>query len=258
MAVYCIRLFSVVAMTAAMTASAVEFDVAFDRPDATYKCGEKATFSVTAKPGKDETEVKGVVTCSFSDYSTNAAFCTFCVDLATAQTFKVSNTLRKPGFLKLSLGMEGVRNPPFWSAAFDPTKIRKGSPSPKNFDTFWKKSRQHLAKTVPLDPQVVHVPERSTKDYEMYRVSFASLGRRVYGQMTLPKNVKPPYAASVQICSHGWADYSNFTRGNRKVAVLWFTVFPFETDWEWRTNGLTDKFKALQKECIDKLSLIHI
>ena len=52
----------------------------------------------------------------------------------------------EPGFLRLSLPptKSGRDDPYVFSVGFEPEKIRKGSPSPDDFDAFWDEARNGI------------------------------------------------------------------------------------------------------------------
>jgi cephalosporin-C deacetylase-like acetyl esterase len=166
----------------------------------------------------------------------------------TGVAFTVSGTLTEPGFLRLTLPpTENGRNDPFvFSVGFEPEKIVKGSPSPVDFDRFWADEKARLAREVPLDPIVVRVPERSTADFNFYRISFATFGRRVHGYMSVPADrSKAPFPVDFGVNAAGFGDWTNEMQGEKDSIRVQFSVYPFPPDWKWRENGLEAKYKAM-------------
>lgn len=221
--------------------------VSVDRSPAVYRCGEKALFTIAATPEKPDGTLEGEMTLEFSDYELATVPECVTVSLATSRVFRVARTLRKPGFIRLRIedGLSDVTPP--WTVAFSPEKIRKGSPLPADFASWWKSELKRAEKEVPLDPQMTLVPERSKPSFNMYRVSFATFGRRVYGTLSIP--TKPGrHPLNVQIASAGFADFANFGGSSPNEAMLWFSVFPFRPDWEWRKLNIEADFRAMNRE----------
>jgi len=169
----------------------------------------------------------------------------------TGVAFTVSGTLREPGFLRLSLPetKDGRSDPFVFSVGFEPEKIKKGSPSPSDFDEFWAEARARLAREVPLDAQMTKVPERSTAAFDFYRISFATFGRRVHGYMSVPTDKsKAPFPVDFGVNSAGFGNWTNDMAGERDSIRVQFGVYPFEPDWKWNENGLKAKYWAMDAE----------
>lgn len=239
---------------AAASAVAATYRVDLDRPGGIYRCGETATFSVRLLEKKNlaKSERSFAVLDNFgTTVLTNMPF-----DVsATGVLFKVSGTLREPGFLWLSLPpTKNGRGDPFvFSAGFEPEKIRKGSPSPNDFDAFWADARARLAREVPLDAKMVRVPERSTKAFDFYRISFATFGRRVHGYMSVPTDKsKAPFPVDFGVNAAGFGGWTNDMRGEKNSIRVQFSVYPFPPDWRWKQNGLEAKYKAMDAEVQSK------
>ena len=230
-----------------LAASAVTYKVDLDRPDGIYRCGETATFTVRLLEKKNlaGSERAFAVLDNFgTTVFTNMPFEVSSV----GAVFKVSGTLREPGFLRLTLpSTKNGRNDPFvFSAGFEPEKIRKGSPSPADFDAFWADARARLAREVPLDAQMTRVPERSTAAFDFYRISFATFGRRVHGYMSVPKDkTKAPFPVDFEVYAAGFGGWTNDMTGRGDAICVCFSVYPFAPDWKWRKIGLEAKYKEM-------------
>ena len=226
------------------------YKVDVDRPDGVYRCGDAATFTVRVLSGKDIVPVESP-TARLDDFGT----CTLTnmpFDVtATGVAFTVSGTLRKPGFLRLSLPptKDGRRDPFVFSVAFEPEKIVKGSPSPADFDEFWAEARARLAREVPLDAQMTRVPERSTDKFDYYRISFATFGRRVHGYMSVPTDkARAPFPVDFEVCAAGFGSWTNDMQGDADSIRVKFSVYPFAPDWNWRSSGLEAAYNAMDAE----------
>ena len=224
------------AALAAFSSAAVEFSVFTDRGDAAgYKCGEKTVFTVTALD-KGKALTNGVVVARL-DWCGGKKLFEKKIDLAAGNPFKIEGKLDEPGFLRLSVS--GLGGSACYSSAYEPLKLRKGSPSPADFDSFWAEARARLAREVPLDAQMVKVAERSTKAFDFYRISFASFGRRVYGYMSVPTDKsRAPYPVLLEVSAAGFGGWTNDMSGSADSIKVFFSVYPFEPNWKWKELGL--------------------
>ena len=178
------RIFGMMLLAGALAFAQTTFKIQADRETCFYACGERATFTVTAVDSNGVPVKAGTVTASLDNFGPKK-FEKRSVDLARENPFTVAGTLAEPGFLRLCLAGKGCKNQVF-GVGYEPEKLEKGSPSPDDFDALWADARAKLAREVPLDAQVVRVPERCTKDFDFFRISFATFGRRVYGYMSVP------------------------------------------------------------------------
>lgn len=66
---------------------------------------------------------------------------------------------------------------------------------PDDFDAFWDRVQAELD-AIPLDPEMVHIPERSTPEVDVFEIHYTSLGGlRIAGWYCVPKTeyLKVPY-----------------------------------------------------------------
>lgn len=223
------------------------FKITADNTNYLYRCGERATFTVTAV-GTNGLPVKtGTVTASLDNFGPKK-FGKKVLDLARENPFKVTGTLAEPGFLRLYLAGKDCKNQVF-GVGYEPEKVQKGSPSPADFDAFWAEAKAKLAKEVPLDAQVVRVPERCTPEFEFFRISFATFGRRVYGYMSVPTEKSlAPYPVDFQVSAAGFGGWTNNMGGKRDAINVFFSVYPFEPHWNWEKLGLKAKYDELNAQ----------
>ena len=243
------RIASVVAFLS-LAASGATYKVDIDRSSGIYRCGEKATFTVrllsignlaSNGPACAQLDNFGMSVLTNLPFSVNS----------TGIAFTVSGTLDEPGFLRLSLPptRDGRKDPFVFSVGFEPEKIVKGSPSPGDFDAYWSAERKRLAREVPLDPQVVRVPERCTADFDYYRISFATFGRRVHGYMSIPADrSRAPFPVDFGVNAAGFGSWANDMGGSKDSIRVQFSVYPFPPDWKWKTVGLESKYKMMNAE----------
>ena len=247
------RIASVVAFLS-LAASGATYKVDIDRSSGIYRCGEKATFTVRLlSSGNLATNVTACA--QLDNFGTSVVTnLPFCID-TTGVTFTVSATLKEPGFLRLTLPpTQNGRDDPFvFSVGFEPEKIVKGSPSPADFDAYWASERARLAREVPLDAQVVRVPERCTADFDYYRISFATFGRRVYGYMSIPSDhSKAPFPVDFGVNAAGFGGWTNDMGGSKDSIRVQFSVYTFPPDWKWKEIGLEAKYKKMNAELKSK------
>ena len=137
------RSFAALSLFAALSALAATYKVETDKPGCVYRCGETATFTVTVLDTANLCSDAAKQEVTLDNFGPKAiAKETF--DIAKGSKFKVSGSLDSPGFLRLTLPR--TKSEAFvFGAAFEPEKIKKGSPSPADFDEFWANARKKLA-----------------------------------------------------------------------------------------------------------------
>lgn len=125
-------------------------------------------------------------------------------------TIQLCGKLAKPGFyrLKVTAHVGGKDYDGLCTAAFDPEKIVPATQCPDDFDDFWSKALKQ-ARQYDLDPHLTPLPDRSTKDVNVYEVSFVNdrPGGRIFGILCVP--VKPgKYPALLRVPGAGVRPYS--------------------------------------------------
>lgn len=97
--------------------------------------------------------------------------------------------MQKPGFyrLKVVAHVDGRDYTGTCTAAFSPEQLQPSTVMPADFDTFWSKAIEE-ARLTKLEPTKRLLPERSTKDVNVYEVSFQNvrLGSRTYAILCVP------------------------------------------------------------------------
>ncbi|MFO1437777.1 MAG: alpha/beta fold hydrolase [Verrucomicrobiaceae bacterium] len=153
--------------------------VTTDRPDATYKAGGTATFTI-------ESSQPAEVTLVFSKDG---------VQPQPAKTVKLeggklslTSKLDEPGFLQLRA--TSGKTTALAAAAYDPLQIKPSMPVPDDFDAFWTAQKAALAK-VPLKSTLTPV-ETAVKGVEAFDLQVECLGGKpVSGYFGRPKGAKP-------------------------------------------------------------------
>ena len=235
-------------------AAPFKYVVTNDHADLLYRVGEEASFTVTVQDTNGVKAVAGALEVTLDNFGPRNQL-RRTVDLAKENPFVVRGRLDEPGFLRLTAQAKGER-PFHWGVGYEPQKLEKGSPTPDDFDAFWAAARAELAREVSLDAQMTRVPERSTADFDFFRISFATFGRRVYGYMSVPTDkTKAPFPVEFQVAAAGFGGWSNNMHGEKGLIRVFFSVYPFEPHWDWAKTGLKAKYDAMQSACYKKYGL---
>ncbi len=178
----------------------VKIQVATDRKDALYKCGEKVTFQGTvSKNDKPLTTGKASVRVSNDGMKTIS---TQEIDLAQNNPFKVEGTMTVPGFLQCEVKLD-KDNKGYACAGFDPEKIQPAAQMPEDFNKFWNNGIQELEK-IPPDVKLEPLSQFSTPQFDCFKISFANIDNtRIYGFLSVPKDKKGPFPALISVLGAG-------------------------------------------------------
>ena len=205
------------------------FRVVTDHANALYHAGDEATFVVTVTNAESGVLKSGVFDWRLDNFG-NAVVAKGRADLAKGNPFVVKGSLGEPGFLRLSVSGGELKKPFVWGVGYDPEKIEMGGGEPADFDAFWADAIAKLDATVPPDPQLVHVPERSTGAFDFWRISFATYGgTRVWGFLSVPKDKsKAPFRTEVSVSAAGEGRWTMDMDGSPDKIRMHFTVHAFE------------------------------
>ena len=224
------------------------FNFSNDHENLLYTCGERATFKVKVTEQDGSAPTNGVLSARLDNFGPKK-IAEEKWNLAETNVFTIAGTLDEPGFLRLTVDGK------VWSVGFEPEKIKKGSPSPDDFDAFWKAAKEKLAKEVPLDVRMELVDECSTDAYDFYQVSFATFGRRVYGLLTVPKDKsKGPFPVNFGVNAAGFGNWTNNIQGSPDAICAQFSVYDWPMDPKWEEKGLKKKYDEMNAACAKKYS----
>ena len=226
-------------------AAPLTFTVAPDHTNHLYRVGEEASFTVTAMtngvPVRD-----GRVAAALDNFGPKTQGERI-FDLAKGNPFTVTGRLDEPGFLRLTLKAADTK-PLVWSVGYEPERIEKGSPLPADFDVFWSAARAKLACEIPLDAKMTKVEERSTPDFDFYRISFATFGRRVYGYMSVPTDkARAPFPVEISVSAAGFGSWTNDMQGEADRIRVFFAVYPWAPHWDWLAMGLKTAYDNMNE-----------
>lgn len=198
---------TIIPVCAQIRGNSIEVSVTPDHKDWNYKTGETAEFIVNVR--KSGTLLDNVKV----DYEAGPVMYpdTKKTDVALKDgTMKWKASMKTPGFyrLKVTAHVNGKDYEGLCTAGFSPEKIQPKAKCPDDFDKFWKETLER-ARWNDLDPTKRLLPERCTKDVNVYEVSFVNdkPGSRIYGILCLP--VKPgKYPALLRVPGAGVRPYS--------------------------------------------------
>lgn len=156
-----------------------------DHQDWTYRTGEKATFNVSVlKSGTLLNDVSIDLAAGPEMYQ-DVKKQTVLKD----GTLKLSGMMRQPGFYRVDVTAHvgGKDYKGACGAAFSPEQLQPSTVMPADFQSFWQDAVAEARKT-DLDPSKRLLPERCTKDVNVYEVSFQNerWGSRTYGILCVP------------------------------------------------------------------------
>jgi len=192
------------AMLAAALASFGGIEVLQDHPDALYRSGEEAAFTVSVKSDSGELLKEGKASWKLDNFGSRSIG-SGSAELSKSNPFTVRGRMDEEGFMRLTVSCG--TNKAVWGVGYDVEKIRQNEPRPADFDEYWASEKARLEREVPLDAKMVLDEERSNRQkvFNLYRVSFATFnGKRVYGFLAVPKDSsRAPFRVRVTVPGAG-------------------------------------------------------
>ncbi|MFL0161410.1 acetylxylan esterase [Aquirufa salirivi] len=201
-------LLSVFLAFAQPTEKQIKVQVSADHPDWLYKPGEKVTFSVlVSKNGSPIPQVKvryEIGPEKQESWKKDTQI------LANGSLQLDGGTLSGAGFLRCIViaEVDGKEYRNLATVGFSPNLLQATVANPSDFDAFWDKAKQDLAK-IPLDAKMTLMPERCTEKTNVYHVNIQNyrIGARLYGILCVPK--KPgKYPALLHVPGAGVRPYA--------------------------------------------------
>lgn len=188
-----------------------------DHSDWNYKVGETAKFTISVLRSGTPIE-NATIVCEAGPemYPTSKKTMTL-----RNGTTKVEGKMSKPGFYRVTVDYNegGKTYQGLCTAGFSPEKLTPTATCPADFDQFWSNTLAEARKTE-LDPHRELLPERCTKDVNVYEVSYNNnaWGSRIYGILCVP--VKPgKYPALLRVPGAGCRPYGGDVATASKGAV---------------------------------------
>ena len=172
-------------LSAQIRGSSIQVVVQPDHQDWTYKAGEKAGFVVLVlKSGTLLNNVSIDLTAGPEMYQDVKKSMTL-----KDGTYKLTGTMSQPGFYRVDVTahVDGKDYRGACGAAFSPERLQPSTVMPSDFCDFWQHAIAQARKTE-LNPTKRLLPERCTKDVNVYEVSFQNMqaGYRTYGILSVP------------------------------------------------------------------------
>lgn len=236
------------AVIAANLVRASTIEVSQDHPDALYRVGETAAFTVSVRGDDGRLETAGVAQWRLDNFG-SVKIGKGSVDLAKNNPFTVCGELKEAGFLRLEVDVS--TNSLTWGVGYDVEDIRQDEPCPADFDAYWQAEKARLAREVRLDARCERSERLSAKDYDCYRVSFATFGgKRVNGFLTVPTDkTKAPFGVKVCVPGAGPGAPGPWHGSATEISLL-LNVHGFEpsSDVSERTRQLNEQNAALAKK----------
>ena len=181
--ILCVMAFST--LSAQIRGSEIQVLVQPDHQDWTYKTGEKATFTVSVLRSGTLVDNVSIDLAAGPEMYQDVKKTTILKDGTT----KLAGTMKQPGFYRLDVTahVDGKDYKGACGAAFSPEQLQPSTVMPKDFSEFWQSVISEARKT-PLEPTKRLLPERCTKDVNVYEVSFQNLqpNYRTYGILSVP------------------------------------------------------------------------
>lgn len=104
-------------------------------------------------------------------------------------TLQLKGTMKQPGFYRVDVTahVDGKDYKGACAAAFAPGQLQPSTVMPQDFETFWQGAIKEARRT-DLNPTKRLLPERCTKDVNVYEVSFQNIqpNYRTYGILCVP------------------------------------------------------------------------
>ncbi len=181
--IFCMMAFST--LSAQIRGSSIQVVVQPDHQNWTYKAGEKAGFVVQVlKSGTLLDNVSIDLAAGPEMYQDVKKSMTL-----KDGTYKLTGTMSQPGFYRVDVTahVDGKDYRGACGAAFSPERLQPSTVMPGDFCDFWQHAIAQARKTE-LNPTKRLLPERCTKDVNVYEVSFQNMqaGYRTYGILSVP------------------------------------------------------------------------
>jgi len=205
LAILLLSLIAIVPMSAQVRGNSIVVTVEPDHKDWNYSVGEQCNFQVEVR--RSGTLVDGVPV----DYEAGPEMYPTEKKSLTLKdgTMRHRGKMNVPGFyrLKVVAHVDGKDYTAWCTAAFSPEKLQPSTQEPADFDQFWQKAIEE-GRWTSLEPTKRLLPERCTKDVNVYEVSFHNIrwNSRTYGILCEP--VKPgKYPALLRVPGAGVRPY---------------------------------------------------
>ncbi len=226
----------------------------------TYEIGERAEFSVTVLRNNvpiEGIEINYIIQPELVEIWDEGTL------ILKEDAVKIkAKEFTEPGFLRCTATVEvdGKEYSSYATAGFSPDKIEPTTTLPADFEEFWNKGKEDLAK-VSMNPVLTLMSERCTDKADVYHVQLDNIKGKIYGILCKPKK-EGKYPAILHVPGAGirpyygnvWeaeAGFVSFTIGIHGIPVnldksVYDNLMQGALNSYWTTN-LDDKDKAYFK-----------
>lgn len=173
-------------LQAQIRGSEIQVNVVPDHQDWNYQVGETATFKISVT--RSATLIDNVTI----DYEAGPEMYQDVKKKGVVLkdgTLTLKDKMKKPGFYRVDVKayVGGKEYKGACAAAFSPEKLQPTTVMPQDFESFWTDAVAE-ARKVDLNPTKRLLPERCTKDVNVYEVSFQNMqwNYRTYGILCVP------------------------------------------------------------------------
>ncbi|HEX2860728.1 MAG TPA: acetylxylan esterase [Lacunisphaera sp.] len=204
--------------------STIQVRIAPDHRDWTYRLGEPVKFRITVTA--DNTPVdNATVTYSVGPEMMPVTKQTAAVPLEGLVID--GGTLQTGGFIRCKAAVEfaGRTYQGVATAAYAPETIQPFQTEPADFDAFWQKGKEDLAK-IPMEARLTLLLDACTDTVNVYHVNFRTVGQawnptppRIYGILTEPK-APGKYPAVLKVPGAGVRSYAGDTALAARGAIV--------------------------------------
>ena len=183
----------------------VEVIVTPDKADWTYEVGERAEFTITVY--RNYVPLEGIEVSYKIQPELVEVWDEGVLTLKDGVTKVKAKKFKEPGFLRCTASVEidGKTYSAYATAGFSPDKIEPTTTLPDDFEAFWNKGKEDLAK-VPMKPVMTLIPERCTDKADVYHVSINNINGKIYGILCKPKK-EGKYPAILHVPGAGVRPY---------------------------------------------------
>jgi cephalosporin-C deacetylase-like acetyl esterase len=164
----------------------VQVIVTPDKADWNYKTGDRAEFTIQAF--RNNVPLDGVDVKYSIQPEQLPAIEEGKLTLTKGTVTVKAPKFKEPGFLRCNVWVEvgGKTYSSYSTAAFEPEKILPLTTLPADFEAFWQKGKQDLAK-IEMKPVMTLMPERCTDKVDVYHVGINNIKGKIYGILCKPK-----------------------------------------------------------------------
>ena len=205
----------------ALAAHSTQFEVTCDHPDACYRLGERAVFSVKATESNGSAP-KGMAHVRLDNFG-DRIFLEQDIDLAKGACFAVTGQMDRAGFLMLRVS-KGETPKKLFGVAYEPEKLRPWRECPEDFDRFWADAIRRYDAEVTAPIKATKIKPGRVAGRNLYELEIPAVGdRTVWGYLSVPKDSsKRPYPLTVLVPGAGPA--SVYEGGSTDAIYLFVNV----------------------------------